>query len=116
MTIDRRLLLAAALPAVLLFVAPTLAQAEQSWNGTWIGVQGKRHAAPIKLAIVDGKVVSYSLEGSSFDIQYSDVTPTTVSFGDHDHYFVKLKRTGDATASGKVHGRLGTGVVSLTRQ
>jgi hypothetical protein len=116
MTIDRRLSpTALLLPALLLFSAPALAQSVQSWNGVWAGVQGAQ-AAPILVSIADGKVVSYTLKGSPFEIQYSSVTPATVSFGDHDHYFVKLRRTGDTTASGKIHGRLGVGALSLTKQ
>ena len=116
MTFDRRLApTALLLPALLLFSAPALAQSVQSWNGVWAGAQGGQ-AAPIVVSITDGKVVSYTLKGSPFDIQYSSVTPTAVSFGDRDHYFVKLKKTSDTTASGKIHGRLGVGAMSLTKQ
>jgi hypothetical protein len=99
-----------------LFASPVFAQSEKSWDGVWTGVQGKQHAAPIQLAITDGKVVSYTLQGSPFSVQYSSITPTSISFGDRDHYFVKLKRTGDTTAMGKIHGRIGTGALTLTRQ
>jgi hypothetical protein len=99
-----------------LLASPAFAQDQKSWDGVWTGVQGKEHAAPIQLSISDGKVVSYTLEGSPFNVQYSSITPTSVSFGDHDHYFVKLKRTGDTTAMGKIHGRIGTGALTLTRQ
>jgi hypothetical protein len=105
-----------ALAFIPLLASSAFAQGEKSWDGVWTGVQGKDHAAPIQLSIAGGKVVSYTLQGSPFDVQFSSITPTTVSFGDHDHYFVKLKRTGDTTAMGKIHGRIGTGALTLTRQ
>src|ERR1700753_2261401 len=110
MTFIPRLALVALAP--LLFAPSAFAQSEKSWDGVWTGVQGKQ-PAPIQVSIADGKVVSYTLHGSPFDIQYSSVTPSTVSFGDRDHYFVRLKRTGDTTAMGKIHGRIGTGALKL---
>ena len=115
MTVIQRFALVA-LASLPLLVPPAFAQGEKSWDGVWSGVQGKGHAAPIQLSITDGKVVSYTLEGSPFQVQYSSITPTTVSFGDRDHCFVRLKRTGDTTAMGKIHGRIGTGALMLTRQ
>jgi hypothetical protein len=107
--------LVAAVPAIFFFSTAAFAQSERSWDGTWIGLQGKQ-SAPIQVSIADGKVASYTLKGSAFEVQYSTVTPAAVTFGDRDHYFVKLKRTGDATAIGKIRGRLGTGQISLSKQ
>ena len=70
----------------------------------------------IQIAIVDGKVISYTLQGASFAVTYSNVTATVVSFGDRDHYFVKLKRTGETTAAGHFHDRAGAGAVTLTKE
>jgi hypothetical protein len=116
MAVDRRLLLIASLPALLILSAPARAQGERSWDGTWTGLEGRHHVAPIEIAIANGKVVSYTLSGAPFEVQYSRVTPTKVSFGDRDHYYVSLKRTSEATASGQVRGRLGVGALSLTRR
>jgi hypothetical protein len=116
MAVDRRLLLIALLPALLIFSASARAQGERSWDGTWTGVEGRRHIAPIEVAIANGKVVSYTLKGAPFEVEYSRVTATTVSFGDRDHYYVSLERTSQATASGQIHGRLGVGALSLTRR
>ena len=70
----------------------------------------------IAVKIADGKVVSYAIEGAAFDVQYSAVTPTSVSFGDWDHYAVKLTRTSDTTAWELARGRDGYGSASLTKQ
>ena len=111
----RRSLLIGAL-SILLPVGASLAQDRGSWDGTWAGTLGGIKPSPIAIAIAKDKVVSYSLGGAPFDVQYSQVTPTTVSFGDRDHYFMKLTKTSDTTAAGKIHGRIGYGSVSLTRQ
>jgi hypothetical protein len=114
MTIGRRFLLVAAPLAFLIPADAAWAQDKSAWNGTWTGLL--HNSAPIAVTIAGDKVVSYTIEGAPFDIQYSDVTPTKVSFGDRDHYFMKLTKTGDATASAIVHGRLGYGMASLAKQ
>jgi hypothetical protein len=116
MTIGRRFLLITALPALLTSAQAVWAQAAWSWDGTWTGTLGKVHPWPMSVMITDGKVVSYTLKSTPFDIQYSKVGPTTFSFGDRDNYSVKLKKTGDATASARVHGRIGYGTAILTKQ
>jgi hypothetical protein len=116
MTIVRRFLFLALLPMLLLLGQAARAGTQWSWDGTWTGAVGRIEPSPISISIVQDKVVSYTLGGAPFDIQYSRVTPTSVSFGDRDHYFMKLRKTSDRTASGKVHGRIGYGVFSLTRQ
>ena len=114
MTIGRRLLLVAAPLALLVPADVSSAQEKSVWNGTWTGLL--HNTAPIAVTIADDKVVSYTIRGAAFDIQYSQVTPTKVSFGDRDHYFMKLTKTGDATASAIVHGRLGYGMASMAKQ
>ena len=115
MNIARRILFIAALPA--LIASAQIAQADDSsaWNGTWAGSLGKS-SWPVTITIAQGKVVSYLVKGAPFDIQFAEVTPTTVSFGDRDHYGVKIVKTGDATAKARVHGRLGYGYGVLTKQ
>jgi hypothetical protein len=112
MTIGRRLLLIA-VPLALLASAAAHAQSQGAWDGAWTGLLG--NTAPIAVTIANDKVVSYTIKGAPHDIQYNKVTPTTVSFGDRDHYFMKLTRTGDATASASVHGRQGYASAALTR-
>ncbi|HXW19883.1 MAG TPA: hypothetical protein VEK35_05210 [Roseiarcus sp.] len=114
MTIVRRILLVALLTTPLQGVA--YAERQSSWDGVWTGAVGKIDPSPISISIANDKVVSYTIGGAPLDIEYSRVTPTSISFGDHDHYFMKLKRTSDTTASGRVHGRIGYGLVSLTKQ
>jgi hypothetical protein len=116
MKINRRLLPIALLPGLLFASGFACAQEAQSWDGIWTGIEGKNASPTIQIAIVDGKVISYTLNGAAFTVQYSNVTPTTVSFGDHDHYFVKLKRTGETTAAGHFHDRAGAAGVTLTKE
>ena len=114
MRIDRRFILIAIQLALLIPVAAAAAAANGSWDGAWTGML--HNMSPITITIAQDKVVSYAVKGVPFDIQYSKVTPTVVSFGDRDHYFMKITRTGDATASALVHGRLGYGSASLVKQ
>jgi hypothetical protein len=116
MTTVRRILLIAFLPMLLLQGRVADAQNQSSWDGAWTGVMGKVDPSPISILIAKDKVVGYTVRGAPFDIQYSRVTPTSVSFGDREHYSMKLKKTSDATASGQVHGRIGYGAVSLSKQ
>jgi hypothetical protein len=114
MTIARRSLLIAFSLALLLPTAATPATPNGSWDGAWAGML--HNMSPITVTIAQDKVVSYAVKGVPFDIQYSKVTPKVVSFGDRDHYFMKITRTGDTTASAVVHGRLGYGSASLIKQ
>jgi hypothetical protein len=118
MITNRRFLLIALLPALLLSAEAARADDTASWDGTWTGTLGRPPgaASPIAITIAEGKVVSYTLRGAPFVIQYSKVTPTNVSFGDHDNYSMKIKRTGETTATARVHGRIGYGVTTLTKQ
>lgn len=112
MAVNRRLLFAA-LPGLCFGAVSAEAQSAASWNGVWTGIEG---AAPIQIAIADGKVISYTLQGAPFIVVYSKITPTSVSFGDRDHYFVRLDKTGATTASGQFHDRSGAGALSLTKE
>jgi hypothetical protein len=96
--------------------AASYGQSASPWDGTWKGMQGRIDPGPVAISIAHGQVVSYTLRGSPFAIQYSSVTPTSVSFGDRDHYFVTLEKTGEATAAGMIRGRLGEGNFRITRQ
>ena len=103
----------------LALLSPAADASEQnSWDGTWTGTMGRLPTvkSPIAVTIAKDKVVSYTVSGAPFDVQYSSVSPAAVSFGDHEHYFVTIKRTGDTTASAIAHGRKGFGTSSLTKQ
>jgi len=117
MWVDRRSLLIAVLPALLIPSAAAWAQ-NASWDGTWTGALGglAGETSPISITIAGDKVASYTVRGAPFNIQYSKVTPTTVSFGDRDHYAVKLTKTSDTTASARAHGRNGYAHALLTKQ
>src|SRR5579872_2904178 len=114
MAVNRRLLFAvlSLCPAA----ASAAGQGAPSWDGIWTGVEAKADAAPIQIAIIDGKVVSYTFEGAPLVVSFSKITPTSVSFGDRDHYFVRLDRTGATTASGEFHDRSGVGALRFTKE
>jgi hypothetical protein len=116
MLTHRSSLAAALLSLAAVAGAPSYGQSASIWDGTWTGMQGRVDPGPIAISIAHGQVVSYTIRGAPFRIEYSNVTPTSVSFGDADHYFVKLEKTGDTTASGKIRGRLGEGHFRITRQ
>jgi hypothetical protein len=105
-----------AVPLLLAVVGPASAADGQNgaWEGTWIGLMNDK--APISVAIQGDKVVSYAIEGAPFIIRYSKITPTSVSFGDRDHYAVQLTKISDTTAAEVAHGRLGFGKATLTKQ
>jgi hypothetical protein len=109
-------LAAALLSSAVVASAASHGQSGNAWDGTWTGMQGRIDPGPIAISIAHGQVVSYTLRGSPFEIQYSSVTPTSVSFGDRDHYVVTLEKTGEASALGMVRGRLGEGNFRITRQ
>jgi hypothetical protein len=115
MKIARRFLMFGILPALLISAPAAQAQMASPWDGTWKGTMGRIVPSDITITIAQGKVVSYTVRGAPYDIQYSKLTPDAVSFGDKDNYFMKLKKTSDTTAMAKVHGRLGSGVASLTK-
>jgi hypothetical protein len=116
MTINRHCLLVASLPALIMATDASGAGTKGFWDGVWTGAEGRIKTAPISISIAHNEVVAYTIGGAPFDIQYSRVTPTSVSFGDRDHYFVELDKTGEASAMGRIHGRIGDGSVSLTKQ
>ncbi len=115
MFMARSLLTATILTAILAFAHPSLSAEASPWDGAWTGMLGKAHPWPVSITISNGKVVSFSEGGAPFGIRYSKITPSTVSFGDQNHYIMKLTRTGDATASASVHGRHGYETGSLTK-
>ena len=115
MELNRRILIASILPTFLIGLQPGHADDAGSWDGDWNGILGKKHPWPITVRIAQGKVVKYTENGASFDVKFTNVTPTTVSFGDEDHYSVTLTKTGETTVSAKVHGRHGFGTGSLTK-
>ena len=107
MTVGQRFLLLA-IPATILFSlfsAPaSWGQDVGSWDGTWNGTIGKRHPWPISISITHGQVVSFTENGASFNVQFTKATPTSVFFADKTHYTMTLIKTGNTTASAKLHG------------
>jgi hypothetical protein len=109
-------LLPVAMAAAILFSAPASRGAElNAWEGTWSGTLGKTNPWPVSVSIANGKVVSFTEKGVPFDVQFTKITPDAVYFGDQNHYSMKLIKTGDTTASIKVHGRHGIGAGALTK-
>ena len=115
MTIGRGFLSIAILTVTLLYTQASWGADANSWDGTWNGSLGKVKPWPVSVSITNGKVVSFTEAGVPFGVKYTKVTPDTVFFGDQVHYSIKLIKTGETTASAKVHGRHGVGTFSLTK-
>src|SRR3984885_13898634 len=115
MIIGRGFLSVAILTATLLSAQVSWGADASSWDGTWSGSLGKVKPWPISVSITNGKVVSFTESGVPFDIRYTKITQDAVFFGDQAHYSIKLTKTGDTTASAKIHGRHGVGTGSLTK-
>ena len=115
MTVGRRILPLAIVTAIVFFAQASWAAGPDAWEGTWSGTLGKGKPWPISVSITNGKVVSFTEGGVAFNVQYTKITADAVLFGDQAHYSMKLIKTGDTTASAKVHGRHGVGTASLTK-
>ena len=102
------------LPAIFASVHASWAETG-SWNGTWKGMLGETPAWPISITISQGNVVGFSEKGVPVDVRYAKITPSTVYFGDKDHYSTKLTKTGDATAPVRVRGRHGFATGSVAK-
>jgi len=107
MTSGRRLIFIAMLLGLLAPAAASYAVADGSWDGAWRG--SLQHLSGLALTIANDKVVSYTIGGAPVAVDYTKVTPTSLSFGDRDHFSMKLTRTSDTTASARVRGRNGYG-------
>jgi hypothetical protein len=107
MSVHQRLLLAAILSAVLLPALVSWADDPNSWDGAWSGELGASNPWPVAVAISQAKVVSFSENGVPLEVRYSEITPTTVSFGDPANYNIQLLRGIDGSASMTIHGRHG---------
>ena len=114
MCTGRSLLMATILPAMLVSAHPSLGAEASPRDGARTGMPGKVHPWPVSITISNGRS-SVSEGGAPFENRYDKITPSTVSFGDQNHYSIKLTRTGDATASASVHGRHGYEMGSLTK-
>ena len=115
MMIGRQFLALAVPLALLAGAAPSQAGSNQTWDGTWSGMLN--NSEPVSVTISGGKVVGYAIRGGEpFGIGYSKVTLTSVSFGDHDNYTVKITKTGAKSATGTADSPLGHGSASLTKQ
>jgi hypothetical protein len=116
MTVGRRAFVAA-MPLAFLFAgageAASKHHAHHSWNGVWSGKWGGQEATSITIA--NNKVVSYQYQGVSTPVANSNVTRTTVTYGDNG-VTVVLTRTGAKTASASLHSPQGDATAELTRQ
>ena len=115
MTIRRGFLSVAILTATLLSAQASWGADASSWDGTWNGSLGKVKALAHLCFNYEWESCQLHGSGCPFGVQYTKVTPDTVFFGDQAHYSIKLIKTGDTTASAKVHGRHGVGTFSLTK-
>jgi hypothetical protein len=99
----------------LALLIPSASLAASAWDGTWSGMLNK--SEPVSVTIVGGKVVGYKIRGfSPYGIEFSSVSRTTVAFGDHTNYNVKITKKGEKSAQGFAHGPMGDGVASLTKE
>jgi hypothetical protein len=115
MKLNRNVLIAAIVPALLMSAQISRADDAGVWNGTWNGTLGKTKPWPITVTVDQGKVVNFTENGATFDVKYTNITPTILSFGDPLHYSMKLIKTGDTTANVKIQGRHGVGTGALTK-
>jgi hypothetical protein len=114
MVVGRRFLLVAVPLALVVSFASSQGAPSGSWDGAWTG--SLEHVSALSLKIANDKVVSYAIAGAPVAVRYTKATPTTLSFGDRDHFSVTLTRTGATTASAKAHGRSGFGSGLFTKQ
>jgi hypothetical protein len=99
----------------LALLIPSASLAASAWDGTWSGMLNK--SEPVSVTIVGGKVVGYKIRGfSPYGIEFSSVSRTTVAFGDHTNYTVKITKKSEKSAQGFAHGPMGDGVASLTKE
>jgi hypothetical protein len=121
MKIDRRAVLAALPLSFFLARSPQAAQrhrsrrSNHSWDGTWSGNWGGSAAQATTITIIRNKVVSYTYQGASTAVSASNVTPTTVIYGENGVRVV-LTRTGNKTANGSLHSSQGDTTAVLTLQ
>lgn len=114
MVVGRRVLLVAVPLALVVTLAASRATPNGLWDGAWTG--SLEHVSALSLKIADDKVVSYAIAGAPVAVVYTKATPTTLSFGDRDHFSVTLTRTSATTASAKAHGREGFGSGVFVKQ
>jgi hypothetical protein len=121
MMIDRRAVLAA-LPFSFFLAGSAQAASKRrshhsnySWDGTWSGSWGGSASEATTITIVRNKVVSYTYQGASTAVSASNVTATTVTYGENGVRVV-LTRTGPKTAGASLHSSQGDTTAVLTRQ
>jgi hypothetical protein len=110
-----RELMAVAFPLAIFFPVATHASPVQKWNGTWTGAV--ENVGPVSVTIAGGQVVGYAICGSTpYEIKYSKVTLSTVAFGDHDNFDVKISKTGANIAKGTARSMMGERSATLSKQ
>src|SRR5271167_86110 len=93
-------------PLALFAASPSQAASTRSWDGTWSGMLN--NVEPVSITIAGGKVVGYTIRGAApYPVQFSSVTATAVSFGDHENYSVKITKKGEKSALGFAHSPMG---------
>jgi len=85
-----------------------------SWDGAWKGLL--RDKEDIAVVIAKDKVIDFTIMGTPLPVAYVDFTPTSVSFGDREHYSLTLTKAGETTASAIYHGMHGYSKAALIRQ
>jgi hypothetical protein len=113
MNISRRTLFAS-IPLALLLAGSAQAASSGSWDGTWSGAWGGKE--PTSVTIADKRVVSYEYQGVSHPVSKSKVTPTKIVYSGDEGVTVTLTRTGNTTASAKLHSDQGDATADLTRK
>jgi hypothetical protein len=93
------------------------AQTRGPWDGVWTGLLRNNAGVvlPISITIGKDKVLSFTLQGEPFAVQYSRISAGEALFGDRNNYSVELKKTG-AGVEAWLRGRHGYEVASLARQ
>lgn len=86
-----------------------------SWDGTWKGSLRDK-GRDISVVIAKDKVVQFAIMGTPLPVAYANFTPSSVSFGDRDHYNLTMTKAGEAKVSATYHGLHGYSKAALVKQ
>ncbi len=110
---DRRAILIA-VPLALLAAMRAPRAASSSWDGVWTGLWGG--ADETSIAIVDGKVASYSFKGATQPVDTLSVADDKLSFGTKV-FTITLTRVSDTRARAAFQSNtMGVTKADLTRK
>jgi hypothetical protein len=95
------------------FSSSALAAPKDTWDGIWSGAWGG--SRPTSVTIANEQVVSYEYGGASTPVSASQVTASLVIYGNNGT-LVRIRKTGNKTASATIHGPMGDATAELKKQ